>query len=215
MTPPRLDQVSGDMMNIFSAAQTPITDHVEAREAMAAEADAAESRARVMDSTEQKVLLDKHEAWVEKNVRTGNQQMKDSASRYRKAEDAALKSVVKSFNPYEDKTFDEHKNDHSEVAKVMEMYGLTEDEAKLSIERREVYGCPLENHRGIAMAWAGLLQPHAEDIAAGKPLPPHMVALMMVALKLNRMRRVHKEDNYEDLTVYLSFANAWQKEELK
>ncbi len=44
------------------------------------------------------------------------------------------------------------------------------------------------------------------------PVPVHVVALLMVALKLNRMRLRHKKDNYDDLAVYLQFAEEWQEE---
>jgi hypothetical protein len=80
-------------------------------------------------------------------------------------------------------------------------------------ERQKVYGDPRENHRGIAQGWAGLLQPHAERIARGDPIPEWCVALMMAALKLNRMRRIFKQDNYDDLTAYAGFAEQWQRED--
>ncbi len=78
--------------------------------------------------------------------------------------------------------------------------------------RQRIYGDPRENHRGIAQAWAGLLQPHARAIGRGEPLPEHVVALLMAAMKLNRMRRVFHQDNYDDLANYLAFARAWQCE---
>lgn len=78
-------------------------------------------------------------------------------------------------------------------------------------ERGEIYGDPLENHRGIAQVWAPLLQPHWEAIKAGDPVPPHVVALAMVGLKLDRMRLAYSLDNYVDLLVYLTFAHDWQK----
>lgn len=74
-----------------------------------------------------------------------------------------------------------------------------------------MYGDPEENHHGIAMMWACLLQPWADKISRMEPLPTHVVALMMAALKLNRMRRVYKKDNYDDLKVYLGFAEEWQE----
>lgn len=80
-------------------------------------------------------------------------------------------------------------------------------------ERQKVYGDPRENHRGIAQAWAGLLQPHAERIKRGDPIPEWCVALMMAALKLNRMRRVYKQDNYDDLAAYAGFAEEWQRQD--
>ena len=84
--------------------------------------------------------------------------------------------------------------------------------AKIKAERQKVYGDPRENHKGIAQMWACLLQPHAEAIAKMEPLPEHVVAMMMAALKLNRMRRVFHQDNYDDLTAYISFAREWQKD---
>jgi hypothetical protein len=81
----------------------------------------------------------------------------------------------------------------------------------IKAERQKVYGDPRENHRGIAMAWAGLLQPHAPAIARGDPIPDWTVALMMAALKLNRMRLTFKQDNYDDIRNYLEFAEQWQQ----
>ncbi len=86
------------------------------------------------------------------------------------------------------------------------------DRQGIKTDRRQVYGDPKENHEGIAQIWASLLQPHAARIAAGVPVPPHVVALLMVALKLNRMRLVYHEDNYDDMRNYLDFAQEWQGE---
>lgn len=85
------------------------------------------------------------------------------------------------------------------------------DLERIKHDRQAVYGDPRENHRGIAQAWAGLLQPHAEAIKAGDPIPEWTVALMMAAMKLNRMRRVFHEDNFDDARVYLGFVEQWQK----
>lgn len=79
-------------------------------------------------------------------------------------------------------------------------------------DRQAIYGDPRENHEGIAAAWAGLLQPWWVEIAEGTPVPPHVVALLMAALKMNRMRRVYHADNFDDIRVYLEFAEKWQKE---
>ncbi len=84
------------------------------------------------------------------------------------------------------------------------------DREQLKAERQTIYGDPRENHRGIAQGWAGLLQPHADLIRRGDPLPEWVVALMMVALKLNRCRRRYHADNYDDLRNYLDFAQEWQ-----
>ena len=81
----------------------------------------------------------------------------------------------------------------------------------IQTERQSVYGDPLKNHHGIAMQWATLLAPWWERIKNYEPIPPHVVALMMSALKLNRMRLGYKEDNYDDLAIYADrFAKAWQ-----
>jgi len=99
----------------------------------------------------------------------------------------------------------------SEVARIMREYGITTEEAEIAAERQKVYGDPKINHDGIAQAWAGLLQPFALHIAEMKPIPPHLVALMMAALKMNRMRMIFHDDNFDDLNVYMAFARAWQK----
>jgi hypothetical protein len=88
---------------------------------------------------------------------------------------------------------------------------LTPEQEAIKTDRRKIYGEPLENHQGIAQMWAPLLQPHAEAIAAGRPIPAWAVALLMAALKLDRMRLIYHEDNYADIAVYLSFAKEWQK----
>jgi hypothetical protein len=84
--------------------------------------------------------------------------------------------------------------------------------AEIMVERRKVYGEPRENHQGIAMMWAPLLQPWWERIKDQKPIPEHVVALLMAALKLDRMRLVHHKDNYDDCKNYLDFAEEWQRD---
>lgn len=79
-------------------------------------------------------------------------------------------------------------------------------------ERGKVYGEPKFNHKLIAGHWAGLLAPWWERISKGEPLPPHVVANMMDALKLNRKRLVFHRDNYDDSAVYAGFAREWQEE---
>lgn len=81
----------------------------------------------------------------------------------------------------------------------------------IQADRQKVYGDPRENHRMIAMAWAGLLKPHVEAINNVQPIPEWTVALMMASLKNLRMRNVFHQDNYDDARIYLSFAEEWQK----
>jgi hypothetical protein len=98
------------------------------------------------------------------------------------------------------------------IEEIIRRYGVDAEEAAIMVERQKVYGDPKQNHEGIAQGWAGILQPWAERIARGEPIPPHVVALMMAAMKLNRMRNVFHKDNYDDLRNYLAFAEAWQRE---
>lgn len=82
-------------------------------------------------------------------------------------------------------------------------------------DRQAIYGDPVENHRGIAMQWAPMLQPHWEAIRDMQALPPHVVALLMALVKVNRMRRVFHADNYDDAQIYLNtFAREWQEKGL-
>lgn len=99
-----------------------------------------------------------------------------------------------------------------QIKKNMDRYGVTEHEAEIMVDRGKVYGDPVENHEFIAMQITGLLSPWAHRIAMGMPLPPHVIALILCALKMSRMRRVFHEDNYDDLSVYQKFARAWQRE---
>ena len=85
---------------------------------------------------------------------------------------------------------------------------------KIKAERQKVYGDPRKNHEGIAQMWASILEPHWERIRDQKPLPPHVVAMMMALLKINRMRLKFHADNYDDAAVYLlQFSRDWQEQE--
>ena len=90
---------------------------------------------------------------------------------------------------------------------------LAEELAGVRRERGEVYGDPVENHKGIAMMIAPLLQPHAEAIGRMEPLPPSVVCRIMVALKLNRTRLRFHADNYRDLLLFAAFAAVMQEAE--
>lgn len=83
---------------------------------------------------------------------------------------------------------------------------------RLRAGRGTVYGDPRENHKGIAAMWAVLLQPHAEAISRGEPIPEWTVSLLMAALKLDRMRLAYHRDNYDDALLYLSFTERWQRD---
>lgn len=96
------------------------------------------------------------------------------------------------------------------------MYGRNDCQSRLDQikeERQQVYGDPFINHQGIGMAWTGLLEPYADDIKDMKPIPPHIVALMMCMLKILRCRITYHEDNYDDLANYAEFAKEFQQRE--
>lgn len=82
--------------------------------------------------------------------------------------------------------------------------------AAIRAERGKVYGEPRANHQGIAMMWAPMLEPHWQAIKDQKPLPEHVVALLMALLKIDRMRLTFHADNYDDCANYLGFARQWQ-----
>lgn len=79
-------------------------------------------------------------------------------------------------------------------------------------ERGKVYGDIKTNFEGIMMQWAPLLQPWADKIAMMEPLPPHVFAQLMTAVKLNRSRLTHHADNYLDAQNYMRFADDLQAE---
>lgn len=81
----------------------------------------------------------------------------------------------------------------------------------IAAERGKVYGDPKRSHANIGLEWTGILQQYF-DIELPHAIPPHVVAEMMVALKVNRSLRVHHEDNYDDRAVYTSFAKGWLSE---
>jgi Domain of unknown function (DUF6378) len=101
---------------------------------------------------------------------------------------------------------------NEQIQQIISEYRMNEAQATIAAERAQTYGDPKTNHQAIANAWTGLLAPHAEDIAALRPVPAHVVALMMASMKICRMRLMFHEDNYDDLSVYASFAREWQRD---
>lgn len=99
-----------------------------------------------------------------------------------------------------------------EVPEVPEEPEEVTPEEAVRTERGSIYGDPFLNHQGIAMMWASLLAPWWERIRNYEPLPPHVIALLFSALKLNRMRLRFHEDNFVDLYNYaIAFAREWQR----
>lgn len=79
-------------------------------------------------------------------------------------------------------------------------------------ERGVVYGDPCKSHTNIGLSWTALIQQHY-GITLEHPLPPWLVAQMMVALKMQRSTIVYKDDNYIDAKAYAHFAEEFQKKE--
>lgn len=76
-------------------------------------------------------------------------------------------------------------------------------------ERGKIYGDPRESHANIGLSWTGLIQQHY-GIKLDHPLPPSLVAQMMVAFKMQRAARVYHADNYVDAHAYTQFAEEFQ-----
>jgi hypothetical protein len=90
------------------------------------------------------------------------------------------------------------------------MNSESEKLAALEAERGKVYSDPKLSHTNIGLSWTGLIQQHY-GITLDHPLPPELVALMMVTFKCQRSARVYHADNYDDLHVYGNFAERFQK----
>lgn len=87
----------------------------------------------------------------------------------------------------------------------------SERSTELVDDRGKKYGDAVENWMGITMHWAPILKPWWRRIREMRPVPPHVAALMMSLLKINRLRETFGEDTYDDLHVYAEFAEEWQR----
>lgn len=81
-------------------------------------------------------------------------------------------------------------------------------------ERGSKYGNALINHDAIGKQWTGLLENHF-NAKLPHDIPGFMVALMMVAVKLNRESFAHTSDNYVDGHNYLDIAAECRQAEEK
>lgn len=77
----------------------------------------------------------------------------------------------------------------------------------LRSERGKDYGDPIVNHASIGAIWGGIL---VQAVSSGRwihgaALPPELVTLMMVGVKVSREAYRHKQDNIDDAQVYLKF----------
>ena len=90
---------------------------------------------------------------------------------------------------------------------------MTPELKAIEEQRGRVYGDPLTSHINIGLSWTALLQQHF-GITLDHPIPPELVALMMVTFKAQRSCRVFQADNYDDLAVYADFARRFQGPQL-
>lgn len=89
---------------------------------------------------------------------------------------------------------------------------LPDDLQKIQDSRQSQYGPWRANMAGTSKQLDGLKQNY-EACNPGKPLPPWWAPLAMVAVKLNRIASGHyKQDNFDDLRIYLNFVEEMQKE---
>lgn len=87
--------------------------------------------------------------------------------------------------------------------------GLSHDQ--IIADRGAVYGNPKQSHTNIGLCWTAMLQQHY-GITLDHPIPPEIVALMMVQMKAQRSARLFKQDNHDDLQIYGKFAESFQKD---
>ena len=79
-------------------------------------------------------------------------------------------------------------------------------------ERQSSYGDWRANMHGTSEQMQGLLRQWVSN-NPGKPLPPWWCPLMQVVVKLNRIASGNfKQDNFDDLRVYLDFVEQLQSQ---
>ena len=84
-----------------------------------------------------------------------------------------------------------------------------EKDKQIREERGSRYGNVYINHASIGEIWAGiLLQAQSSGRwAVGQSIPPEIVCLMMVGVKLSREAYRHTDDNIVDGKIYLDFVD--------
>jgi len=92
---------------------------------------------------------------------------------------------------------------------VLVIGGIEAEPDLLRKERGSYYGDPTINHASIGAIWAGILVQALSSgrWRVGETLPPELVCLMMVGVKLSREAYRHKDDNIVDAKVYIDFVD--------
>ncbi len=88
---------------------------------------------------------------------------------------------------------------------------LNEEQQRLHAQRMVEYGSDgVNNLRNVGLMWTGILQAEY-GIILEHPIPNHIVACMMSAMKISRVAQgIYKEDNYDDAACYLTIAQKGQ-----
>jgi len=79
---------------------------------------------------------------------------------------------------------------------------------KIFDARQARYGTFIKAHENLGLEWTGIIQNHFR-IKLPRPIPSHVVLLMMVASKLNRAvaeELLPDQDNYIDAKIYTAMA---------
>lgn len=76
--------------------------------------------------------------------------------------------------------------------------------------RTRDYGDPRISFEGLGMMWTAILETHYQ-LKLPWPIPAHVAALFMGALKISRASKGFKEDNYDDLRNFIMFALDFHK----
>lgn len=79
--------------------------------------------------------------------------------------------------------------------------------------RRRDYGHPYDNFRKTGVMWGAQLEAWMTRAKPGDPVPPRLVAAMMVSLKLIRDTRTQKRDNSVDIAGYAYCMDEVDREE--
>lgn len=70
----------------------------------------------------------------------------------------------------------------------------------VSTDRNRAYGHPRDNFERTGLMWDAILD--AADYRPGGGIPPRLVGLMMICLKLDREAHKHTDDNLVDICGY-------------
>ena len=85
---------------------------------------------------------------------------------------------------------------------------LDKEDQKIFDVRQARYGTFIEAHENLGLEWTGIIQNYFR-IKLPRPIPSHVVLLMMVASKVNRAAAeelLPDQDNYIDAKIYAVMA---------